>query len=508
MLETFNRVQLGCLPSENPYLNGAWEPTDTEWTASTPDLKIQGELPRDLAGIYLRNGHNQVHAPLGKYHPFDGDGMVHAMRFEDGRVEYRNRWVRTTGFLAEQAAGRSLWPGIIEPRRAVLRGWGSIGAMKDNAGTDVIVHAGKAIVAMSQCSEPYRLDPFTLETLGPDPQWARRLGQRGICSHFQVDEHTGEMMFFNYGEQPPYMNYGVVSADNQLVHYEPIDLPGARWPHDLGMTERHCVLHDLPMFFDQEGLARGQHRLKFHRDVPARFGVIPRFGTNRDVRWFEAMPCYILHLANCYEQGDEVVMEGCIQTNPVPDLSHLPKEGYARMLALLDMRLQETRMHRWRFNLKTGQTREEDLDDEVTEFPMVNGRHKGRPYRYAYNAHMTPGFWHLDGLKRYDLKTGATQTWRAPQGCYVSEAPFAPRLGALAEDDGYLISFMNDAARRRASCVVFDAKDITQGPVCEIELPGFIPLGAHAYWMPMSDAHGVPAGGVGAVMDAAAGQRP
>jgi len=508
MLETFNRVQLGCLPSENPYLNGAWEPTDTEWTASTPDLKIQGELPRDLAGIYLRNGHNQVHAPLGKYHPFDGDGMVHAMRFEDGRVEYRNRWVRTTGFLTEQAAGRSLWPGIIEPRRAVLRGWGSIGAMKDNAGTDVIVHAGKAIVAMSQCSEPYRLDPFTLETLGPDPQWARRLGQRGICSHFQVDEHTGEMMFFNYGEQPPYMNYGVVSADNQLVHYEPIDLPGARWPHDLGMTERHCVLHDLPMFFDQEGLARGQHRLKFHRDVPARFGVIPRFGTNRDVRWFEAMPCYILHLANCYEQGDEVVMEGCIQTNPVPDLSHLPKEGYARMLALLDMRLQETRMHRWRFNLKTGQTREEDLDDEVTEFPMVNGRHKGRPYRYAYNAHMTPGFWHLDGLKRYDLKTGATQTWRAPQGCYVSEAPFAPRLGALAEDDGYLISFMNDAARRRASCVVFDAKDITQGPVCEIELPGFIPLGAHAYWMPMSDAHGVPAGGVGAVMDAAAGQRP
>ncbi|MFM7343672.1 MAG: carotenoid oxygenase family protein, partial [Betaproteobacteria bacterium] len=385
---------------------------------------------------------------------------------------------------------------------------GSIGAMKDNAGTDVIVHAGKAIVAMSQCSEPYRLDPFTLETLGPDPQWARRLGQRGICSHFQVDEHTGEMMFFNYGEQPPYMNYGVVSADNQLVHYEPIDLPGARWPHDLGMTERHCVLHDLPMFFDQEGLARGQHRLKFHRDVPARFGVIPRFGTNRDVRWFEAMPCYILHLANCYEQGDEVVMEGCIQTNPVPDLSHLPKEGYARMLALLDMRLQETRMHRWRFNLKTGQTREEDLDDEVTEFPMVNGRHKGRPYRYAYNAHMTPGFWHLDGLKRYDLKTGATQTWRAPQGCYVSEAPFAPRVGALAEDDGYLISFMNDAARRRASCVVFDAKDITQGPVCEIELPGFIPLGAHAYWMPMSDAQGVPAGGVGAVMDAAAGQRP
>ena len=487
MLEIHSRVQRTCLPSDNPYLNGAWEPTDTEWTASTPDLQVIGEVPKDLAGVYLRNGHNQVHAPIGRYHPFDGDGMVHATRFEGGQVEYRNRFVRTTGFYAEQAAGRSLWPGIIEPRRATLRGWGSIGAMKDNAGTDVIVHAGRAIVAMSQCSEPYRMDPFTLETFGPDTNWARRLGERGICSHFQVDEHTGEMMFFNYGEHPPYMNYGVVSADNQLVHYEPIELPGARWPHDLGMTEHYCILHDLPMFFDQAGLARGQHRLKFHRDVPARFGIIPRLGTSRDVRWFEGQPCYILHLANSYEQGDEVVMVGCIQTNPVPDLTGLPKEGYARMMKLLDMHEQQTRMHRWRFNLKTGQTLEEDLDDEVTEFPMVSGRHKGRANRYVYNATMVPGFWHLDGLKKYDLHTGRTQSWRAPEGVYVSETPFAPRQGAVDEDDGYLVTYAVDTRQRRSECLVFDARDITPGPVCRVVLPGYIPLGAHAYWAPMQD---------------------
>lgn len=491
MIDVFNRRTLGCLPSDNPYLTGAWEPTDTEWTADGAGLKVIGEIPKDLAGIYMRNGHNQVHAPIGKYHPFDGDGMVHAARFENGRFSYRNRWVRTTGYLAEAAAGESLWPGIIEPRKATRRGWGSIGAMKDNAGTDIIVHAGKAIVAMSQCSEPYRLDPFTLETLGPDPAWARALGDRGICSHFQIDEHTGEMMFFNYGEKPPYMNYGVVNARNELVHYEPIELPGARWPHDMGMTEHYCILHDLPMFFDQAGLAKGQHRLKLHRDVPARFGVIPRFGQNRDVRWFEAQPCYILHLSNSYERGDEIVMEGCIQTNPVPDLSGYPKEGYARMNALLDMHLQETRMHRWRFNLRTGQTLEEDLDDEVTEFPMVNGRYKGRPNRYVYNAYMVQGAWLLDGLKKYDMQTGHTQSWLTPKGCYVSEAPFAPRLNAQSEDDGYLITYMVDPGNRRAECVVLDAQDITRGPVCRIELPGFIPLGAHAYWMPMSDAQGV-----------------
>jgi carotenoid cleavage dioxygenase len=494
MRDIIQKKSLTCLGSDNPYLNGAWEPCDTEWTASTPALKVlAGEIPRDLHGVYMRNGHNQVHAPIGKYHPFDGDGMVHAACFENGQMTYRNRWTRTTGYLAEQAAGESLWPGIIEPRKAVRRGWGSIGAMKDNAGTDIIVHAGRAIVAMSQCSEPYRLDPITLDTLGPDPSWARALGDRGICSHFQIDEHTGEMMFFNYGEKVPYLNYGVVNARNELVHYEPIELPGARWPHDMGMTQNYCILHDLPMFFDQVALAKGQHRLKFHRDVPARFGIIPRRGRNQDVRWFEGQPCYILHLSNSYEQGDEVVMEGCIQTNPVPDVSVLPKDGYARMNALLDMHRQETRMHRWRFNLKTGQTREEDLDDEVTEFPMVNGRYKGRPNRYVYTAYMVEGFWLLDGLKKYDMQTGKTQSWRCPPGCYVSEAPFAPRIGAKDEDDGYVLTFMNDAAHRRAECAIFDAKHIDKGPVCRVELPGFIPLGAHAYWMPMSDLKGVAA---------------
>ena len=127
-----------------------------------------------------------------------------------------------------QAAGRSLWPGIIEPRKASRRGWGSIGAMKDNAGTDIIVHGGRAIVAMSQCSEPYRLDPLTLETFGPDAKLAVALRDRGICSHFKVDEHTGHMVFFNYGEHHPFMNYGVVDRDNNLVHYTPIEIPGVR----------------------------------------------------------------------------------------------------------------------------------------------------------------------------------------------------------------------------------------------------------------------------------------
>jgi len=118
-------------PNDHPYLNGAHTPLLEEVDAEELDV-IEGAIPRDLDGVYLRNTQNQVHEPVGRFHPFDGDGMIHAISFRDGRANYRNRFVRTKGFAAEQEAGRSLWPGTMEnPKKAVRPGWGSHGAIKD-----------------------------------------------------------------------------------------------------------------------------------------------------------------------------------------------------------------------------------------------------------------------------------------------------------------------------------------------------------------------------------------
>ena len=146
MLEVVNRVRLTIHPdNDNPWLQGPFAPNATEYNADTGSLRVIGEIPRDLDGMYVRNTHNQVHEPMGIYHPFDGDAMLHAIHFKDGKATYRNRFVQTTGFLAEAAAGKSLWPGLLQPELATRRGWGAIGAMKDNAGTDIACHAGKLL---------------------------------------------------------------------------------------------------------------------------------------------------------------------------------------------------------------------------------------------------------------------------------------------------------------------------------------------------------------------------
>lgn len=106
-----NRVAATLGETDHPYMTGAWAPNFEEYDAT--DLEVIGEIPADIDGVYIRNTENPVHAPIGLYHPFDGDGMIHAMAFKDGAATYRNRFVRTKGFAAEAAAGEALWAGQI-----------------------------------------------------------------------------------------------------------------------------------------------------------------------------------------------------------------------------------------------------------------------------------------------------------------------------------------------------------------------------------------------------------
>ena len=63
---------------------------------------------------------------------------------------------------------------------------------------------------------------------------------------------------------------------------------------------------------------KGAHVPRFRPDLPTRFAVIPRRGATADIRWFEADPTYVLHWANAYEDGDEIVLDGFFQGDPMP----------------------------------------------------------------------------------------------------------------------------------------------------------------------------------------------
>jgi carotenoid cleavage dioxygenase-like enzyme len=472
-----NTVKHDLKPGIHPYLNGAWTPNFTEYTAT--EMEVIGHIPSDIDGVYVRNTENPVHESIGHYHPFDGDGMLHVMSFKDGKAEYRNRFVRTKGFVAEQEAGESLWAGIANQVGLSKRpGMGAHGQLKDSSSTDVVVHAGKILSTFWQCGDGYQLDPYTLEQLGT-VGWAPL---DGISAHPKVDERTGEMLFFNYSKYPPYQHYGVVDRHNKLIHYTPVPLPGPRLPHDMAFTENYSILVDLPLFWDPELLKENRHHACFYPQLPTRFGILPRFGSAADVQWFEAAPTYVLHWMNAYEEGDEIVLDGYFQDKPDPEpLAGLPRAA-GKMMANIAINCFQSKLHRWRFNLKTGAVTEQRLDERPLEFGTFNQQYAGRKSRYVYSVWGEPNLFLFSGMVKHDLQTG--ESWSLPFGekRFGSEAPFVPRINAKDEDDGYLVTFITDMKADRSECVLIDAKDIEAGPVCRIMLPHRISSGTHATW--------------------------
>ena len=473
MLTVENELSLRLAPNGNPFLLGPFAPVGKEIIAD--DLPVIGEIPKDLAGIYLRNGPNPIFEPRGRYHWFDGDGMVHAIAFRDGKATYHNRWIRTGGFLEEQKAGHAIWPGLMErPDPSIPKGNGSDGWLKDTANTDLVFHNGYALALWYQCGTPYKLDARTLETLGPE-SFGGKL-RRTVSAHAKVDVHTGELLFFDYATKLPFMTYNVVSPTGELIHHTPIDLPGPRLPHDMAITAHYSILMDLPLFWDPKLLERNVHKVTYYPELPSRFAILPRYGNRESVRWFEATPCFIYHVVNAWEEGDEIIMDACRVLEAAPKSAPEASE-LARMKAFLRL---EAQLYRWRFNLKSGETTEEQLDDAKTEWPTMNRQRLGRRSRYAYNAYV-PNF---DGLVKYDIEKGTSEQYRFGPGRIGSEAPFAPRLNARDEDDGYVVSFVIDANTNASEVVILDAKNFSAGPVARVQLPQRVPVGFHAMWVP------------------------
>ncbi len=74
------------------------------------ELAVQGTLPQDLQGVYLRNGTNrQFTETRSRLHMFNGAGMLHQVQIRDGRAWYSNTYIRTPRFEHERDAGRELY---------------------------------------------------------------------------------------------------------------------------------------------------------------------------------------------------------------------------------------------------------------------------------------------------------------------------------------------------------------------------------------------------------------
>ncbi|MEU9118695.1 carotenoid oxygenase family protein [Streptomyces sp. NPDC048506] len=429
-----------------PHMAGNFAPVKDELTAY--DLPVTGTIPPELTGWFLRNGPNPRDAATP--HWFFGDGMVHGLRLEGGKaVSYRNRWVRTATFT----------DGV-----PVRDAQGRVNLAAGVANTHIVRHAGRTL-ALVESSFPYEIDcrpGHELETIG-----AHDFGGRlttAMTAHPKTCPTTGELHFFGYGgDTPPYLTYHRADAAGELVISRPIDVPAHTMMHDFHLTAGHVVFMDLPLVFDR---SHPGMPYRWDREYGARLGVLRRDDPYGEVRWLPIDPCYVFHALNAYDDGDQRI---------VLHVSRYADFGGTTPPCLW----------RWTIDLASGTVVEEQLDDQLCEFPRVDDRLTGLPARYGHGmAGELPGTGHIPGaLLRYDLQTGAVVRHDFGPGRTPGEAVFAP-----ADDrpggPGWLITYVYNATTDTSDLVVLDAEDISADPVATVRLPQRVPYGFHGNWLP------------------------
>lgn len=443
------------------FLSGCFQPIGSESDYS--DLRVSfGEVPRDLHGAYLRNGSNPRFTPLGDYiYPFEGDAMVHAAYFEDGKVRYRNRFVRTPMLEAEEAAGHALWASLIS---GYLPGDDAVGPQlanmqKDQPMVNLVRHGGK-LLALAEASRSYCMTE-QLDTLAPETYDGSF--PFGFCAHPKVDPVTGEMVIFRYNFWEPYLQWAVVGADGKIASgphaVEGVDR--AYMVHDFVITQSKVILVINPAYFDLQLLMDGASPVQWKPELGTRIAVIDRAGIE-PTRWFDDEASWTWHYANAFDDGDDVVFDGVVWNHLGIDLTE---------------QAEPTSSAFQRVRVGPAGLRREVVVDGFMEFPRIDDRAISQPYDQvavgtAVGRDVPEG--EFDAVMTLDPDTGKTSVYTAGD-LAVGEPCFVP--------PGYYVTFAINRATYSSHLLILPADDVAAGPLAVLDIPSRVPLGLHGTWL-------------------------
>ncbi len=454
---------------------------------------IEGDIPKKLQGTLFRNGPGllDIHGTPIR-HPFDGDGMVCAISFRDGRVHFRNRFVRTEGFVQEKRKGKMLYRGVFGTQKP--GGWLKNAfdlRLKNIANTNIIYWGGK-LLALWEAAEPYRLDPQNLATLGIDYLDDVLTPGDAFAAHPRVDPRCimdeGAPSLVNFSIKPGLSTKITIYEFNplgQLKRRHTHRIRGFAFIHDFAITPNYCIFFQNPVRFNPLpfvfGLRGAGECVQFQSNQPTRVVVIPRTPELKDdkMKILEVESGFIFHHANAFETSEKEI---CVDSICYQSLYQIKSDSSYKEVdfdALAPGQL-------WRFTLNlAGSTVEKKiLDSRCCEFPGINPDKVGLPYRYLFigAAHHPTDNAPLQAIGKLDLESGERQLCSfAPQG-YVSEPIFVPHPHAKKEDEGWVLTLVYDALHHRSDVAILDPQDLNRGPIARIHLKHHIPFCLHGSW--------------------------
>ncbi|KAF2008787.1 carotenoid oxygenase [Aaosphaeria arxii CBS 175.79] len=482
------------------YQMSAWNHDVMRFEGDVYELEVIGSLPTDLHGAFYRVQPDHAFPPMfGEDEiPLNGDGNICCFYFENGHVDFKNRYVRTPKFEAERAARRALFGRYRnkytdDPRvRDVLT--------RTTANTHVIYHANK-IMALKEDAPPFEIDASTLETVGL-VNYNNTFHCPTHTAHPKADSDTGELVAFGYeakGDGSPDICSFTVDKEGYVTEEVWFKAPWACMIHDFWATENYVIFPINGLKASVEQMQKGGEHFYWDENLDHQLlGVIPRRGAKpEDVKWFKTSRGCYSHTINAYEEDGNLVLDANVWTDcvfPFFPNSQGKKFHY-------DPKNIRSPVLRYRFDPK-GSTEvmvhpQQVIQEGVNEFGRVDDRLLGKKYDrywiltvdptkqiYSNGTAAQAGF---NTLLCHNFKTGKKQTYYHGNDVTFQEPCFVPRSGGASPEEGYIVILADLYRESRSQLLLFDAQNIDKGPIAQIKLPLKLLDGLHGSWVDGKD---------------------
>lgn len=445
---------------------------------------VRGRLPGWLRGSLLLNGPAVWDLPGASYaHWFDGLALLHRVQLNGavGSARYTSRFLDTEDARLSRQHGRPELGGYDTPVTGgvLSRILHIFNPRRTDNGCVVLSQCDGQWLALTESDRVTRFDPETLATQG-ELRWADKLKLPLMAAHPCTD---AQGRWWNVGIRfGRKCEYVLISADRRGERNVKARIATGRpgYLHAFVLSARHALIWEC---------AWRAHPLRFLLAVESyakHFDWMPEKGSrlhavnlaDGSVRSWDVPPLFLFHGVQAYEQGNDIVLDLCLDDEPVVDALSI-----TRLRAGVPSQAPRARHTRFVLSAGAAAAREEALPGRF-ELPQVNRRVAlAGAARHVWAASAPPDAAFFDRTVKLDHASG-----RITEHVFADAVALEPLFvaapqanGAAAEDDGVLL--VHTLADSDAGSVIRVLDAATLDELASVELPVVVPFGFHGAWV-------------------------
>jgi len=429
-------------------------------------IEIPLESNSIIKGIYFRNGPNSNDYDK-KSHLFDGNGMIHYIKFENDKIIYGNKHVQTNRLKYETKYKKSLFDnmGSLNLKtiltKFIQRLLNNADPLLKNgsgtANTSVIMHANK-IFALHEGDFPYELKynyiTNQLETIGRI-NFDNKL-KHNINAHPKIDIENGDLIVLGYNFiKNPYCKISFINNIGNLYKTVNINLDEPTMIHEIGITKDYVVILDLAIKFSFKKLITFKYPIYTSKKT-SKLGFLNK--NTSKINWCNLdKPTIIFHIANCWQENNVLILYAICYNENTFDIFDLDEQKpfLTRFeICLVDFKL----------------LKREIVNNIPGEFPVVDDSKIGLPTKNIFYSKISKnGF---SGIVKYNVDEQSNKVLDFEQGLYCGENQII--------NDKYILSIIYNSHSQKSEIHVFD---FDFNIILKVNLPINIPFGFHGLFL-------------------------